>query len=59
MTHEAMELLRECRESRSCWLCKGAGPDTTITVECETPGGKPCEPKQVRVHFGCYMDVEP
>lgn len=43
----------------TCWLCGGSGPDTTITVECETPSGKHCRPKNVEVHFGCYMDIDP
>lgn len=41
-----------------CWLCGCSvpDPDTEITVECETPGGKPCLPKNVKVHYGCYLD---
>ena len=42
-----------------CWLCGGFDPDITIEVECETPGGKPCKSKEVEVHNGCYMDMEP
>jgi len=41
-----------------CWLCGGNNPDSTITVECETPNGRACKPKQVPVHFGCYMDID-
>jgi len=43
-----------------CWLCNCSSPppDSTITVECETPAGKPCKPKDVLVHFPCYMDIE-
>lgn len=43
----------------ACWLCGKGNTNTTITVECETPGGKDCKPKEVRVHYGCYMDMEP
>jgi len=42
-----------------CWLCGGIRPDTTIEVNCETPGGTPCKTKKVEVHHGCYMDMEP
>jgi len=58
MTPGQRELLRVLL-NRKCWLCSGSKPDTTVTVECETPNGKPCKPKQVRVHFGCYMDINP
>lgn len=46
-------------EREICWLCDGEEPDTTIDVACETPGGEPCEPKDVKVHFTCYMDMDP
>lgn len=43
-----------------CWICNNCNPppETEITVECETPNGKDCPPKQVMVHYGCYMDIE-
>lgn len=40
-----------------CWLCGKEGAGTIIEVACETPNGKPCKPKEVCVHFGCYMDM--
>ena len=42
-----------------CWLCGESGASTIITVERETPHGKNCKPKDVCVHFSCYMDIEP
>jgi len=47
-------------EQATCWLCNSVDPvpDTEIIVECETPGGEPCLPKKVMVHYGCYMDIE-
>lgn len=41
-----------------CWLCGGSHPETVINVECETPGGRACDPHDVQVHFSCYMEVE-
>lgn len=41
-----------------CWLCNGARADTQVTVARETPAGKPCKPKLVVVHFGCWMDMD-
>lgn len=46
-------------QEETCWLCGGKEPDETIKVGCETPGGKPCKEKEVRVHNGCYMDIQP
>jgi len=46
------------KKDKKCWLCGLSKPDTTITVECEIPGGKHCKPHKVRVHFGCYMDIQ-
>lgn len=46
-------------EPRRCWLCDGENPDTVVTVECETPNGKHCKEKNVKVHWSCYMDIEP
>jgi hypothetical protein len=43
----------------TCWLCGMNDAETTITVACETPGGRPCKEKDVLVHHGCYMDVDP
>lgn len=45
-------------EQELCWLCGGEGADTTVVTERETPGGKQCPPKDVRVHFGCLMDMD-
>ncbi len=46
-----------------CWFCDYAieDPDQVagITVECETPGGKPCPARAVNVHYGCLMDIDP
>ena len=42
-----------------CWLCGGVGAETTITVQCEIPDGPACEAKDVKVHYSCYMDMEP
>lgn len=41
-----------------CWLCGQDGADTTIVVECDVPNGKHTEPHEVKVHFGCYLDIE-
>ncbi len=41
-----------------CWLCGDTGPTTTIITEAEYPNGPYCPPKEVKVHFGCYMDME-
>lgn len=42
-----------------CWLCGFPGDVTsTILTNRETPGGKPCKTKPVRVHLGCYMDMD-
>lgn len=48
------------KKQEKCWLCglSDPDPDTTITVECETPGGKHCKPYEVKVHFSCYMDMD-
>ena len=51
-------LIELAGEGEHCWLCGGKGADTTITVECETPGGKSCAEKDVRVHNSCYMDMD-
>ena len=53
------EAAREILAQKTCWLCGGKAPDTPITVACETPGGKSCDPYTVEVHFGCYMEIEP
>lgn len=45
-------------EQKKCWLCGKSRPNTTITVECKTPGGKKCRAHQVSVHFNCYMDMD-
>ena len=42
-----------------CWLCGGIDPEETIKVNCESPGGEECKEKEVKVHLGCYMDIEP
>ena len=49
----------ESEAQKTCWLCGGENPDQTITVGRETPGGKKCKQKEVKVHNGCYMDMEP
>lgn len=41
-----------------CWLCGNKRADTQVSVACETPAGKPCKPKLVVVHFGCWMDMD-
>ena len=48
-------------EYAKCWLCKGTIVETptVITVECDEPNGEACPEKDVTVHFGCYMDIEP
>lgn len=51
------ELFPEVFEN--CWLCNAPNPTEAIVVECETPNGKPCAPKTVKVHFGCLMDIDP
>ena len=46
----------------TCWLCGGSeNPHTFTEIEtnCETPGGKHCPTKKVKVHFGCYVDIDP
>lgn len=43
---------------KKCWLCKGDDPDTTITVACDKPNGKPTEDHNVEVHWTCYMDMD-
>jgi hypothetical protein len=47
-------------KSEKCWLCdlSRPKPETVITVGCKTPGGKVCKEKKVKVHFGCYMDMD-
>lgn len=45
-------------EQEKCWFCDGIEPDTTINVACDVPNGKPTEPHDVRVHHGCYMDMD-
>ena len=45
--------------SDKCWICGGSKAETIIVVQRETPEGKDCDPKEVRVHFPCYMDMEP
>ena len=55
---ENNEILKVVETNESCWLCGGDDPDTTINVECETPGGKHCKPKDVKVHYSCYMDID-
>ena len=40
-----------------CWLCGLKGAETVISVACDVPNGKPTKPHEVRVHFGCYMDM--
>jgi hypothetical protein len=62
--HKVASLIRDSaqagkKEPERCWLCSGAEPDTTIVVECDVPSGKVTEPHNVRVHFGCYMDMDP
>jgi len=49
---------KEKINKEKCWLCGLSEPDTTITVECKTPGGKRCKPHDVKVHFSCYMDIQ-
>jgi hypothetical protein len=46
-------------DEERCWICGGPFPDTWIDVEAEYPGGPKCEPKEVAVHFECYMEIEP
>jgi hypothetical protein len=46
-------------DEESCWLCGGDEADTTTSTERETPGGKSCAPMDVKVHFECYMDMDP
>ena len=43
-----------------CWLCNSSRPKPTaiILVGCSKPGGKICKEKKVKVHFGCYMDMD-
>ena len=41
-----------------CWLCGSEGAKIEIIVECETPNGKTCPEKTVKVHYGCYMDID-
>ena len=53
----ALDLAEE--EKEVCWFCGGKDPNTEITVECDIPNGEPCEPKVVKVHMGCYMEVNP
>lgn len=43
----------------SCWLCgRQDGPFVEIVTQRETPNGPKCKAKNVKVHNGCYMDVE-
>lgn len=45
-------------KNNKCWLCGSSGADTTIIVECDVPRGKHTKPHNVRVHLGCYMDMD-
>jgi len=45
-------------ESGKCWLCGKGRPNATILVGCDVPNGKKTRVHNVRVHFGCYMDME-
>ena len=44
-----------------CWLCGRPieGYYWEIKTNCETPNGKKCKTKAVKVHPGCYLDMEP
>lgn len=46
------------KKSKSCWLCGGKRAETLVIVNCKIPGGKPCKPKKVYVHYGCWMDMD-
>ena len=56
-----LDLEARLNPTTTCWLCGGTEPPvgTTIKTNCETPGGKKCRTKEVKVHFGCFMDMEP
>lgn len=41
-----------------CWLCGKGRPNTTITVGCNVPNGRSTKVHDVRVHYGCYMDMD-
>ena len=41
-----------------CWLCGDNNPDTTIKVGCNVPNGKATKLHSVKVHHGCYMDID-
>jgi len=51
-------MLKIVENQEKCWLYGDNDPDITINVECETPGGKSCPPKDVKVHNSCYMDID-
>ena len=43
----------------ACWLCGGReGPFISIWTGRVTPGGEKCRPMRVKVHNGCYMDMD-
>lgn len=45
-----------------CWLCGGTFlawvHKVKRVVACDVPGGKKCKPKQVSVHYTCWMDMD-
>lgn len=47
------------QEEGKCWLCNGENPDTVIKVARDVPNGKKTKLHEVKVHFGCYMDMKP
>ena len=46
----------KCKKDK-CWLCGLKGAETEINVACDVPNGKHTKTHNVRVHFGCYMDM--
>ena len=61
MAIEAKDLLapRRIVKRRSlCWLCGKPSANLKAVVGCDTPGGKPCKPKWVTVHLGCWNDMD-
>lgn len=58
MNKRAVDKKRNKVQNTCCWLCGKLSPSMSITVECETPNGKHCVPKDVKVHYACYQDMD-
>jgi len=54
------QLEKEGGIEHDCWICGKPGLGLIwFYVDHETPGGKICPTKRVRVHFACLLDLGP